>query len=113
MLTSRRVHPTNHDKPTHDIPAGRQEAYQVDEGIEDDVVITNGAAEVDFVGKTSDVLSKRFVLGLMTFVCLLSIITFVLTVAVISGKIEVRCSCSGADATENQQKQGTVSFSYG
>lgn len=111
MLASRRVHPVNHDKPTHDIPAGRREAYQVDKGIEDDVVVTNGAAEVDFVGKKSDVLSKRFVLGLMTFVCLLSIITFVLTVAVISGKIEVRCSCS--DATENQQKQGTVSFPYG
>lgn len=107
MLKSGRVHPVNYDKPLHTAPAGRREAYQVDEGIEDDLAATNQAGDVEVVGKTSNVLSsKRFLLAFMSFVCFLSIITFVLTVAMIFGKIDNRCSCS---ATMGElQKQGRL-----
>ena len=105
MASGRRVHPANDDKPTGTAPAGRREAYEVNEGREDEVDVTNEAGEVKVVGKTSDVLSKRFLLAFMAFVWFVSMTTFVLTVLAISGKIGNRCSCSDAVA-DSEQEQG-------
>lgn len=107
MLASGRVHPASYDKPASTEPAGRREAYQVGEENEDDAVTTDKAEEVEVVGKTRDVLSKRFLLAFMSFVCFLSITTFLLTALMISGKIGNRCNCSNA-VGGNQQKQGSV-----
>lgn len=107
LASGRRVHPTDYEKPLQTARAERREAYQVDEGKEDDVDATREAREVEVVGKTGDFLSKRFLLAFVAFVWCMSVITFVLTVLMISGKIGNLCSCS--DALEgNQQKQGRV-----
>ena len=111
MPSSGRVQPLNDDfehcsnrtdKPSHTARVGRRDAYEVDEGIDDgaEVVSMNEAArEAEVVGKTSDILLKRFVIALLAFVSLLSITTFILTVGMISGKIWNRCSCEADSIT--------------
>ena len=107
MLASGRVHPASYEKPALTESTGRIRAYQVGEENEDDAVTTDTAGEVQVVGKRVDVLSRSFLLAFMTFVCFMSITTFVLTALMISGKIGHRCNCS--DGVEgNLQKQGSV-----
>ena len=116
MAANRRVHPTDDfehwrsrdNGSSETAPVGRREAYEVDEGIDDGAEFgsTNKLEkEVEVVGKTNNLLFQRFVVVLFTFVCLISITTFILTVFMISGKIGNRCSCADLTA-ESQQNQG-------
>lgn len=115
-MPSGRVHPVNDNferwsntgsKPSHTAPVGRQGAYEVDEGINDgaEIVSPNVAGgDMEVTGKTNGFLSKRVVLFVLVFVCLMSITTFILTVFMISGKIGNSCSCAEL-TTANQQNQ--------
>ena len=80
MLVSGRVHPASYEKPA---PTERTqeiiEAYQVGDLNEDDAVSTDKAGKVEVVGTRPRVLSKRFLLVFMTFLCFMSITTCVST----------------------------------
>ena len=107
MLPSGRVHPASYEKPAPTELAGRRNAYEVGEENEDDAVSTDMAGEVEVVGKRRVFLSRSFLLALMTFLCFMSITTFVLTALMISGRIGNRCNCSDA-AEGTLQRQGRL-----
>lgn len=108
MLASSRVHPANYEKPASMEPTERTHSYQVGDENEDDARTTDKAKEVEVVGKRRDVLSSRSLfLAIITFVSFMSIITFVLTALMVSGKIGNSCNCSDA-VGGNQEKQGSV-----
>ena len=123
MATSRRVHPANDDfehynkranKPSYKAgPATRRDAYEVNEGIDTgaDVVSTGEVErEARVSGKATEILSKRSVIMLLVFVCLLSITTFILTVGMILGKIGNQCSSCMDLIASNQQNGGNVNL---
>ena len=107
MFASGRVHPASYEKPAPTEPAARRNVYQVGEENEDDAVSTYMTGKVEVVGKRRDFLSRSFLLAFMTFMCLMSITTFVLTALMISGKIGNRCNCSEA-VEGTPQRQGSV-----
>lgn len=108
MLASGRVHPASYEKhaPTAE-PAERRNACEVGEE-NDDAVSTDKAGKVEVIGKRRDILSRSFLLVFMTFLCFLSLTTFVLTALMISGIIGNRYNCSDA-VGGNQQRQGNAS----
>ena len=102
MATSRRVHPANYDfehcisganKLSYKaVPATRRDVYEVNEGTDTgaDVVSTGELeGEAKVMGRSTEILSKRSVIMLLTFVCLLSITTFILTISIILGELEI------------------------
>ena len=108
MLPSGRVHPASYEKPAPtERTRERTRDYQVGEENEDDAVSTNKAGKVEVVGKRRHVLSKSCLLVFMTFLCFMSITTFVSTALLISGMIGSRCNCSDA-VGGNLRRQGSV-----
>lgn len=108
MLASTRVHPANYEKPASMEPTERTHSYQDGDENEDDARTTDKAEEVEVVGKRRDILTSRsLLLAIIAFVSFMSVITFVLTALMVSGKIGNRCNCSDA-VGGNQEKQGSV-----
>ena len=122
MATSRRVHPANDDfehrisganKPYKAVAVSRRDVYEVNEGTDTgaDVVSTGEVeGEAKVMGRSTEILSKRSVIMLLTFVCLLSITTFILTVGIILGKIGNQCSSCMDLTASNQQNGGSVNL---